>query len=66
MQWPQTTPSDLYKAFRATFFTVPFSGLWGPVPAPTPVPDSTQMSTNTNGFDSTSYGDIGYGFPTVG
>ena len=41
MQWPQTTPSDLYKAFRATFFTVPFSGLWGPVPAPTPVPDST-------------------------
>jgi hypothetical protein len=45
---------------------LPFSGIWGPVYRPTPVPNSLDISTNTNGFDSSSFGNIGYGFPTFG
>ena len=46
--------------------TFPFSGFWGPVQRPNPVPDSAAMSTSKNGFDDSSFGDIGYGYPTAG
>jgi len=46
--------------------TLPFSGFWGPVPRPTPVSDSSAMSTSKDGFDDSSFGDMGYGYPTAG
>lgn len=65
-KWPSTSPSDLYKAFRSTLSTLPFSGFWGPVPRPNPVSDSSTMSTSKDGFDDSSFGDMGYGYPTSG
>jgi len=46
--------------------TFPFSGFWGAVSRPNPVPDNSVMSTSQNGFDDSSFGDIGYGYPTSG